>query len=140
MDQILPNLYLGSLVDGRMIDQYSSVNHSVNLCEYIYYPGAKPVTHAPFPDEQTLPPEHWQRLVLMLEGLLITSAVLVHCRLGVSRSPSLVAAYLAKLEGCTPWIALQKIREKRPMATPHKDTWAGVMAWWREYGGFGYHE
>lgn len=139
MDQILPNLYLGSLIDGRMAAQHESpVCHVVNLCEYTYYPEKTPVSHAPFPDEQRLPAEHWQRLVLMLEGLLVTTTVLVHCRLGVSRSPALLATYLAKLQDTTPWIALRMIQKKRPIAAPHRDTWAGVMDWWQRYGNGGY--
>ena len=134
MEQILNTLYLGSLLDGYTITKHQAIQHIVNLSQFSYPCESRPVTHAPFPDETYIHPELWQRLVLMLEGLLCTTTVLVHCRLGVSRSPALVAAYLAKIQQTTPWEALKYIRAKRPMVSPHTETWKGVMEWWKVYG------
>ncbi len=44
--------------------------------------------------------------------------ILVHCAAGVSRSPSIVAAYLMKKKGMNPLEALEFLREKRPVVQP----------------------
>ncbi len=133
MNKILDNRYIGDLSDGFSASKKPYISHIVNVSQYLYL-STTPVTHAAFEEERFYDVSHWQRLVLMLEGLCVTSTVLVHCRLGVSRSPSLVAAYLTKLQGTTPWIALRFIQDKRPMAQPHKETWRGVMEWWGKHG------
>lgn len=47
------------------------------------------------------------------------SSVLVHCNAGVSRSATLVAAYLIREAGHTPQSALELIRRSRPQARPN---------------------
>ena len=46
--------------------------------------------------------------------------ILVHCKFGVSRSPSFVAAYLIKYFGFTAKSALAYVRKKRPMINPNE--------------------
>jgi len=53
--------------------------------------------------------------------------VLVHCRAGVSRSPSVVAAYLAKYEGHTLNSALEVVKNGRDIADPREDLWASFV-------------
>ena len=50
--------------------------------------------------------------------------VLVHCRQGVSRSPSVVAAYLSKYEGHTLNSALEVVQNGRKIADPNSALWA----------------
>ena len=45
--------------------------------------------------------------------------VLVHCVQGVSRSPSIVCAYLIRAYGWTPAQAVQYVKSKRPTADPN---------------------
>jgi protein-tyrosine phosphatase len=57
--------------------------------------------------------------------------VLLHCRLGKSRSVALCAAYLAYCGfSDTPDNALLYIYAKRPIASVHPETWRGVVNWW----------
>ena len=53
--------------------------------------------------------------------------VLVHCRAGVSRSPSVVAAYLAKYQGHTFNSALEVVKNGRSIADPRHDLWATFL-------------
>ena len=131
MNRILDNLYLGTLHDGSTahLQSKAPIRHIMNCSQYSYH-SMLPVLHTPFADEVCLPPWHWDHLVCLLGALCDIGIVLVHCRLGVSRSPVLVAAYLAKRNGYTPWDALREIRVTHPQADPHKDTWQGVLEWW----------
>ena len=45
--------------------------------------------------------------------------VLVHCRLGVNRSVTVVAAYLIRCRGFTAEAALEFLKQRRPCAKPN---------------------
>lgn len=53
--------------------------------------------------------------------------VLVHCRSGVSRSPSIVAAYFEQHEGWTLDSAIQAIKQKRPIVNPGVGFWGTLL-------------
>lgn len=53
------------------------------------------------------------------EHIEINRPVLVHCRSGVSRSATIVAAYLIQNQGITCEDALEIIQEKRPIVRPN---------------------
>lgn len=53
--------------------------------------------------------------------------VLVHCRAGISRSPSVVAGYLAKYEGHTLNSAMEVVKNGRSIADPREDLWASFV-------------
>ena len=44
---------------------------------------------------------------------------LVHCSFGMSRSPSIVIAYLLRRENCSLATALRKVKECRPVTAPN---------------------
>ena len=44
----------------------------------------------------------------------------MHCQAGVSRSVSLVIAYLIRKERISYEVAYEKVRERRPVANPNK--------------------
>ena len=70
-----------------------------------------------------------------LAAIIIASAVsnkqpiLIHCAAGVSRSATLVAAYLIKIHGATPEYAIKLIKSKRPCIEPNN----GFMDQLQEY-------
>ncbi len=128
MDQILPRLFLGDFADAQAV-QVQDIQAVLTLCE------ARPHVaqgmdhvHAPIPDEVFLEHHVWAELLHALHVLLCDRhmRVLVHCRLGVSRAPSLVAAYLAQC-GWTLETALALLVSRRSVVAPHSETWRGVQ-------------
>lgn len=132
MDSILSCLFLGSYADARDDEaiEVSGIRGTFNIAECAYV-GSVPVRHCPIADERYYPPSVWARLVDALTDWVGTAGpVLVHCRLGRSRAPSLVVVYLvahgyhATLEG-----ALAAVTQQRSIVTIHPETWRGVRAW-----------
>ena len=131
MEQILDRLWLGDATDAEAL-KYSrgavlTLNEDIpRLISSIMH------VHAPIPDEVFLPPPIWIELLHTLTQLVHQySVVLVHCRLGVSRSPALVAAYLAWCgHSQDPERALAYVKGKRRRVNVHPETWSGVIAWW----------
>lgn len=133
MEQILERLWLGSFEDAEIahLSPLPKFGALVTLCE------AAPQTplallHMPIPDEVFLEAHLWasrvETLAQLQESLVTT---LVHCRLGVSRSPALVAAYLAHIGMMpTPERALGYVMGRRKVVNVHSDTWYGVTSWW----------
>jgi hypothetical protein len=140
VEQILDRLWLGDATDTAVFQQAPDPDEPrwaiLTLCE------ASPIIHeafthihAPIPDEAYLPREVWSELLHSLFGLLIShDNVLVHCRLGVSRSPALVAAYLARCgHSRSPDHGLTYVCSKRGVCQPHVETWRGVLDWYARY-------
>ena len=132
VDQIFDRLWLGNLDDVQ--GNLDHIDLLFNVCQYAYAaPPGKIVYHDAIRDEVFLDAAIWQRLVESLHDMhhRLNNRVLVHCRLGKSRSPSLVAAYMASCGyAASPEAALQLVTAKRLIAYPHPETWRGVRAWW----------
>ena len=130
LDWILNRLACGSFEDAQAPEPRITV--IMNLSERAYSSTAR-LIHAPFPDEVYLEPLLWSERVAQLRALLHSrETVLVHCRLGKSRSPSLCAAYLMAC-GMATERALQYVTTRRHLAQPHAETWRGVLAWYKEH-------
>ena len=126
MTPILPTLFLGCLSDVPCCPAHG-ITHTLTLCEQRPESGIL-LVHRPIPDETWLPGVVWQGLVLDLHELLAhRHTVLVHCRLGVSRSPALVAAYLATYHHKTFFQAWAWLKEQRPVIHVHAETLRGVL-------------
>lgn len=142
MDQILDRLWLGSVKDAEAYahpEMQAYPMHAIlTLNEVAPLAVARTITHAydPIPDEVFLTPAQWHHLIGRMHDLLWHhQRILVHCRLGVSRSPALVAAYLVHCgHSWDPATALAYIARRHPNACPHAETWRGILAWnatWR---------
>ena len=132
MDRILPRLYLGAFDDVPVCDP-TPITHVFSLCERAPETFL-PVTHHPIPDEAWLSPRIWRERLATLDALIINGEhVLVHCRLGVSRSPALVTAYLVYAHYFpTLFGALAYVSRHRECVNIHLETWKGVAEWDRE--------
>src|SRR5205823_4475074 len=88
--------------------------------------------HSPIPDECFLSADIWEILVRgLMECMATKHRLLVHCRLGKSRSPALVAAYLARIGfSDNPESALAYVTGIRDVVAVHPETWRGVQEWW----------
>ena len=125
-DEILPNLYLGSIkalgtYDYKALDYYIIVD----LIKHTFLP-EKPNTHIyinlPVHDS----PDECNKLLSLIHetqvlekihlALQENKLVLVHCFAGMQRSCALVACYLIKYNNMTPDEAIDYIKLKRPIA------------------------
>ena len=134
MTRITDTLYLGTYEDALYTPvAEAGIQGTFNLAERSYE-AVLPVRHHAIPDEVVLSSQVWQCLIDLLGSFVTTYApVLVHCRLGVSRSPALVAAYLAATGAYPdPEAALAYVKACRPVVQVHEATWEGICAWWRE--------
>jgi len=79
-------------------------------------------------DERTYLPDHLQKMFDFIDiAKSQNSAILVHCRLGVSRSASVVLAYLLKHEYPNLMITMKNIRDKRPIVKPNPSFFKQLM-------------
>ncbi|KAJ9096797.1 hypothetical protein QFC21_005068 [Naganishia friedmannii] len=65
------------------------------------------------------------------QGVTNKAAVLVHCQAGMSRSATVVAAYLMKTLNISPDDAVEMIREKRPVVYPSETFRAQLELWYK---------
>ncbi len=137
MNQILDRLWCGSYEDGQDVafsgaEDNPAVTHIFNLSQRFYFSLKTTVTHMPIEDEVFLPPRVWDDLTRLVAKEMAAfhgrSTVLVHCRLGKSRAPSLCIAYLIRC-GFSPEKALKLVRLQRPEADPHPETLRSVIEW-----------
>ena len=137
MDQILDRLWLGTWDDAAAYADPSTqgfpLRGILSLSErpLTVHPSIVH-THAPIADEVYHAPHVWQELLHALIALVhLRGNVLVHCRLGVSRSPALVALYLAQCgHSRDPQAALAHLVARRGCVAPHEETWRGVVETW----------
>ena len=133
MDRILDRLWCGSYDDAQRVLEVppaSPITYILNVSQYPYQGATDlPTVHYPIQDEVFLPAATWENLTHLLADLLAARyTVLVHCRLGKSRAPSLCAAYLMRC-GYSAEKALRLVKLVRDEADPHPETWASVLAW-----------
>lgn len=137
MDQILDRLWLGTVDDAAAYTDPAT--QAIPLASILTLNEAKPPVaagithiHAPIRDEVYLPGYQWAELLHALQRLIhAPGIVLVHCRLGVSRAPSLVAAYLARCGHSRDLAtALAYLVARRGCVAPHQETWRSLVEYY----------
>ncbi|XP_020823898.1 protein phosphatase Slingshot homolog 3 [Phascolarctos cinereus] len=122
---IFPHLYLGSEWNAANLDelQRNRVSHILNVAREIdnFYPELFTYHNVRLWDEETeqlLP--HWKETHRFIEAARAQgSRVLVHCKMGVSRSAATVMAYAMKQYNWGLDQALRHVQELRPIARPN---------------------
>uniref|UniRef100_A0A2R8ZJG8 protein-serine/threonine phosphatase n=1 Tax=Pan paniscus TaxID=9597 RepID=A0A2R8ZJG8_PANPA len=123
--RIFPHLYLGSEWNAANLEelQRNRVTHILNMAREIdnFYPERFTYHNVRLWDEesaQLLP--HWKETHRFIEAARAQGThVLVHCKMGVSRSAATVLAYAMKQYECSLEQALRHVQELRPIARPN---------------------
>lgn len=123
--RIFPHLYLGSEWNAANLEelQRNRVSHILNMAREIdnFYPERFIYHNVRLWDEesaQLLP--HWKETHRFVEAARAQGTrVLVHCKMGVSRSAATVVAYAMKQYGWNLEQALRHVQELRPIARPN---------------------
>ncbi|KAF7323374.1 Phosphatases II [Mycena chlorophos] len=123
LDAIVPGqLYLSNLpaAQSASLREASGITHIVSVCTEYPSTGPKhlviPVNDCEYDDLLIHLPEacSWIDNALAEGG-----RVLIHCLMGVSRSTTVLAAYLMKTRHLSPTAALSLIRKRRPCVQPN---------------------
>ncbi|XP_050436056.1 protein phosphatase Slingshot isoform X2 [Adelges cooleyi] len=138
--QIFPHVYLGSEWNASNLEELNrnGVRHILNVTREIdnFFPGMfKYLNVRVYDDEKTDLLKHWDNTFKYItnaekEG----SKVLVHCKMGVSRSASVVIAYAMKAYNWSFRKAFDHVRSKRTCIKPNKhfilqlETYQGILA------------
>ncbi|CAB1317390.1 unnamed protein product [Coregonus sp. 'balchen'] len=105
LNKVLPDLYLGNFKDARDREQLArnNITHILSI-----HDSAAPIL-----------PHFKQSIMFMHESRLKGEGCLVHCLAGVSRSVTLVVAYIMTVTGLGWQEALAAVRVARPCAGPN---------------------
>jgi protein-tyrosine phosphatase len=124
MTQIWERLFLGGLADAQRLAK-GNPNHIdtvISLCEGCVTskrPGVNYIS-IPIEDDQPVPVAHFDRIIDAIAENIRWGTVLVHCGVGISRAPSMAAAYMDAV-GCMGIdAAIKEIRKARPFISPSK--------------------
>ncbi len=131
--QILPFLYLGGYLDARDADsmQRLEIRRILNVSESFRASDAGGFEYAHVPisdygntDLSTLLDQCYQFIDAAKAS---NQNILVHCRHGQNRSPTVVLAYLMAREGQTLRDAYTLVAERRPQIGVHEDYFAALQ-------------
>nr|XP_056708223.1 protein phosphatase Slingshot homolog 3 [Euleptes europaea] len=123
--RMFDHLYLGSEWNAANLEelQRNNISHILNVTREIdnFFPEHFTYMNVRLYDEETaqlLP--HWKETYSFISAARVQGLrVLVHCKMGVSRSASTVIAYTMKEYGWSLERALCHVRERRPIVHPN---------------------
>lgn len=138
MSEIIPNLWLGPIgltYDSEFLTT-NKISHIVRVLEddstlaIVYSRGIKTHYIKIFDGDEQPIGDHFNSAVAFIDDALSGgNSVYVHCYAGVSRSPTIVAAYLIKIHKMTAAEALKYIAERRPCIDPNEGFRAALRDW-----------
>ena len=123
--QIFDHLFLGSEWNASNLEELerNGIGHILNVTREIdnFFPGQFDYLNVRvYDDEATELLKHWDRTFKYIRRAYESgSKVLVHCKMGVSRSASVVIAYAMKVKDWDLTEALQHVKEKRGCVKPN---------------------
>jgi protein-tyrosine phosphatase len=123
MDEIAKNLYLGPMEAAQTIDRPSNRNKWFVLSIMENPPKLKYVKQLEInlSDHHLTDISKWFDLgyEAILQHLREGKKVLVHCRMGISRSASMMIAFLMRANGWRVQQAIEYVEQKRPFINPN---------------------
>lgn len=136
MDEIVPGLYLGShgSTQKKSILKKHGIKFVLNLaknCCRNFHPLSFTYLALQLSDNKTQSlREFFDPTFAFIDQSLETGgAVLVHCFAGVSRSSSIVIAYLMKKKGWPAYVAYQLVKQRRSICQPNNGFLTKLMAY-----------
>ncbi|XP_062479868.1 LOW QUALITY PROTEIN: dual specificity protein phosphatase 15 [Pezoporus occidentalis] len=136
MSQILPGLYLGNFIDAKDLEQLTrnKITHIVSIHESPQ-PLLQDITYLriPLPDtpEANIKRHFKECITFIHQCRLHGGNCLVHCLAGISRSTTVVVAYVMAVTELSCQEVLEAIRTIRPVANPNP----GFRQQLAEFGG-----
>jgi len=142
MSLVLPNLWLGNLDLTRDFEflRENKISHVITLLEHDYTSVelvTQGVIHMRIQiydyDDEPIYDVFERTCDFISNALKKGDCVYVHCMMGISRSPTIIAAYLIKCCEMTAREALDHLQNVRPIVSPNDgflkalDRWEGVV-------------
>ncbi|XP_051835398.1 dual specificity protein phosphatase 15 isoform X2 [Antechinus flavipes] len=135
MNKVLPGLYLGNFIDAKDPDQLSKnkITHIISIHESPQ-PLLQDITYLriPVPDTPEVPiKKHFKECINFIHYCRLSGGTcLVHCFAGISRSATIVTAYVMTVTGLGWREVLEAVKAVRPIANPNP----GFKQQLEEYG------
>jgi predicted protein tyrosine phosphatase len=127
MHEIIPGLYLGDYVSAskkknlerRNIRRVISLGSLENHTEYAWYKDVEYLFI--YIDDHPLEPinKHFDECIKFIGNPSPTDSVLIHCHAGISRSATIVIAYLIKEQKMDYYEAHRVTKQQRPCINPN---------------------
>jgi protein-tyrosine phosphatase len=122
MTQIWERLFVGGLNDAKRLAK-ANPNHIdtvISLCEACITSKRRGVNyiHIPIEDEQPVPVGKFDSIMDAIAENVRWGTVLVHCGVGISRAPSMTAAWMHVVGYKNIDAAIEEIRLVRPFIAP----------------------
>jgi protein-tyrosine phosphatase len=136
--QIIDHLYLGSVGAAYNLDSLKSlkISHILTVCEELppKYPSEFNYKIISVTDEPSTRLENYFKEATDFIKSAVTqgSNILVHCFAGVSRSSSIVIAYLIRFHGMDVEEAMAFVKKKRPWVCPNHGFYAQLKKFHRQ--------
>jgi dual specificity phosphatase 12 len=135
---IIDRLWLGSIdstYDSCQLE-YMKITHVLTVMEDIHTTRSMvermvKIHHIPIGDHVNAPICTYfiEAIKFIQEALENGGSVYVHCYAGISRSPTIIAAYLIKTHSMDVEKALELIRSRRPCADPNPGFMKALRLW-----------
>jgi protein-tyrosine phosphatase len=122
MTQVWERLFIGGIADAEELAEGNPhrISTVVSLSEVAVRTRRENVkyVHLPFEDDKPVPIRQFYCIMDAIRKNIRWGTVLLHCGVGVSRAPSLAAAYMAAVGFKNVDAAINDIRKARPFIHP----------------------
>ena len=122
MTRVWERLYIGGLADAEELadDNPDCITTVISLSEVSVRTRREDVkyVHLPIEDDMSVPVRQFYCIMDAIRKNIRWGTVLLHCGVGVSRAPSLAAAYMAAVGYKNIDAAIKEIRQVRPFIHP----------------------
>ena len=122
MTQVWERLWVGGLTDAERLvkGNPNGIDTVISLCELAVQSKRDDVTyvHLPTGDDLPVPIRQFYSIMDAIRKNIRWGTVLLHCGVGISRAPSMAAAYMDAVGYKHIDAAIEEIRQMRPIIEP----------------------